>query len=213
MLAAARSRGSAVFQSKVLLFGLMAALAAALCLAAFRAAEPSRPPLNGRDVSAQRWTAGFSLLDTAGRRRTLADFRDKTVLLAFGYTRCPDACPTTLARLARVRELLGPDAPQVQVIFVTIDPERDSAALLDNYMRAFDPSFVALRGSASETDAAAQAFHANYQLLQYGKETLVEHTVDTYLVDAGARVREVLPYQLSADEVAADVRRALHQTP
>lgn len=169
-------------------------------------------PLHGRDVTSEQWPVAFSLLDTNGQRRTLADFRGRAVLLAFGYTRCPDACPTTLARLAQVRRLLGTDADKVQILFVSIDPERDSAALLASYLGAFDPSFIALRGNDRETDAATRAFHADYHIVQYGKEVLVEHTVDTYLIDPRGRVRDVLPYDLTAQDVAQDVHSVLRES-
>ncbi len=171
-----------------------------------------RSPLHGQDVSSQGWNASFSLLDSSGRRRTVSDYSGKIVLLAFGYTHCPDACPTTLARLAKVRQLLGGNAGKLQVLFVTIDPERDSAQLLDTYVRNFDPTFIALRGSESETDAATGAFHAEYQILQHGQDILVEHTVDTYLIGPQGRVRVVLPFDASAEDVAQDVHSAMRDT-
>lgn len=176
---------------------------------AYRLADKPPLVLNGKNVGPKDWRAAFSLLDPSGRRRTPGDFPGKALLVAFGYTRCPDACPTTLARLARVRQLLGADASRLQVIFITIDPERDTPELLGNYMQAFDPTFVALRGNDAETDAAAHAFHADYSLVQHGNDVLVEHTVDTYLVDSGGRIRDVLGYYLTADEVAQDVRAVL----
>jgi protein SCO1/2 len=165
--------------------------------------------LHGTDVSRQDWRPGYSIPDTAGVRRTPASFTGRVLLLSFGYTHCPDACPTTLARLAQVRQLLGANAGQVQVVFVTIDPARDKAALLQAYVREFDPGFIALRGNDDETDATATAFRADYHLLQQGKKIYVEHTVDTYLVDPTGRVRVVLPYQLTARQVADDVLAVL----
>jgi protein SCO1/2 len=166
----------------------------------------------GRDVGLQDWHGAFSLLDTSGKRRTLRDFGGKVVLLAFGYTRCPDACPTTLLRLAKARQLLEEDADKVQVLFVTIDPERDGAQMLESYVHTFDPTFVGLRGNEAETDAATDAFHADYRIMQHGKDVLVEHTVDTYLIDPVGRVRVVLPYSLSAEDVANDVHTVLRDS-
>jgi protein SCO1/2 len=194
-----------------LLWVLLMAGALACGALGFRLTPAPPPRLHGRDASAHVWKGDFSLVDTAGKRRTLADFQGKMVLLAFGYTRCPDACPTTLARLARVRQILGVDAGRLQVLFVTIDPERDTAQLLDSYVKAFDPSFIALRGNERETDAATRAFNAEYQITQYGKDVLVDHTVDTYLVDPAGQVREVLFYRLSAEDVAEDVHWALRR--
>jgi len=170
-----------------------------------------RRPLNGRDLGEPGWPATFALQDVQGRERTAADLRDRVALVAFGYTHCPDTCPMTLARLAKVRKLLGKDADKVQVVFITIDPERDSALLLGNYVGAFDASFLALRGSSAQIDAAARAFHAEYHLTREGREVLVEHTVDVFLVNPQGWIREVLPPYLTPEEVAADVRVELHE--
>lgn len=170
-----------------------------------------RGPLNGRDLGEPGWPAAFALQDVQGRERTAADLRGRVALVAFGYTHCPDACPTTLARLAKVRELLGKDADKVQVVFITIDPERDSALLLGNYVGAFDASFLALRGSSAQIEAAARAFHAEYHLTREGRQVLVEHTVDVFLVDPQGRIRDVLPPYLTPEEVADDVHAELRQ--
>lgn len=192
-------------------------LAAALTLAALAALVPasdrSEPGhglhFHGRDVTAENWGAASALADASGRRISLTDQKGKVVLLAFGYTHCPDACPTTLARLAEVRRLLGPDARQVQVMFVTVDPERDTAQLLTHYVTAFDPTFIGLRGTEAETDALASAFHADYRIMHYQGEILVEHTVEIYLIDAEGRARVVLPHILTAAQIADDVRSVL----
>jgi len=168
-----------------------------------------RRPLNGRDLGEPGWPAAFVLQDVQGRERTAADLRGRVALVAFGYTHCPDACPMTLARLAKVRKLLGKDADKVQIVFITIDPERDSALLLGNYVGAFDASFLALRGSSAQIDAAARAFHAGYHLTREGQEILVEHTVDVFLVNPQGWIRDVLPPDLTPEEVAADVHAVL----
>jgi len=198
--------------------GLMAVgvpLLGALTIAAIFAFTPASAWLprashfHGRDVSAEHWGGPFALSDPSGRRISLADQKGKTVVLAFGYTHCPDACPTTLTGLAEVRRLLGPDASRLQVIFVTIDPERDTAQLLGQYVTAFDPTFVALRGNESETDAVATAYHADYRIMNYQGEILVDHTTDSYLIDTAGRTRIVLPHSLSPREIADDVREVL----
>lgn len=168
--------------------------------------------LHGRDVSDKAWTARFTLSDPQGQTRSAQDYQGSVLLLAFGYTHCPDACPTTLARLARVKELLGHDAAKVRVVFVTIDPDRDGAELLRNYTTAFDPSFVGLRGDDARTDEAAGSFHADYHIIRHGQDILVEHTVDTYLVDSSGRIRVVLPFDLSARDVADDTRAILRDS-
>ncbi|MEP6944107.1 MAG: SCO family protein, partial [Betaproteobacteria bacterium] len=119
-------------------------------LAAFVAAcgAPASPKFMGSDVTGSAFGKDFRLTDAQGAQRTLQDFRGKVVVLFFGYTQCPDACPTTLSELAAVMQTLGADAARVQVLFVTVDPERDTPALLAQYVPAFNPAFVGLRGDA-----------------------------------------------------------------
>jgi protein SCO1/2 len=164
---------------------------------------------HGHDITPEHWETDFALTDVDGKARTLAQFRGHVVLLAFGYTHCPDVCPTTLAKFAQARHLLGTEGAQVQGIFVTIDPERDTAELLRAYVPAFDPSFVALRGTDAQTDAVTKAFHANYQIVQYKGDTLVDHTASTYIVDAQGRARVVTPYDQTAADLADDLRAIL----
>ncbi len=171
-----------------------------------------RQPLNGRDLGTPGWPAAFDLQDVEGRERTAADLEGRVALVTFGYTHCPDTCPTTLLRLAEVRRLLGQESARVQVVFVTIDPERDGAGLLGDYVKAFDPSFWALRGSPSKTAAAADAFHAEYHVSHQDREILVEHTVDVFLVDPRGRIRDVLPPYLKARQVADDVKAVLRDS-
>jgi protein SCO1/2 len=188
--------------------------AAAIALAAFTPAlgwlgSGPLPHFHGRDVTLDNWGVAFTLMDPAGHRVSLADQKGKAVLLAFGYTHCPDACPATLARLAEVRRLMGGNAQQVQVLFVTIDPERDTGPMLGRYVTAFDPTFIGLMGNDAETDAVATAFHADYQIMKYQGEILVGHTVETYLIDPAGHLRVVMPNRLSAREIAEDVRLVL----
>lgn len=170
---------------------------------------PAGPAFHGRDVSAEHWDTDFALTDAGGQQRSLADYRGKVVLLAFGYTHCPDVCPTTLAKFAEVRRLLGADGARVQALFVTIDPERDTAQLLQAYVPAFDPSFVGLRGTEAQTDAITRAFHANYQIVAYQGSVLVDHTASTYIVDPQGHARVVSPYDQPAAQLADDVRALL----
>jgi protein SCO1/2 len=165
--------------------------------------------LHGRDVGAQGATARFTLQDANGKTHTASDYRGKVLLVSFGYTRCPDACPTTLARLAKVQELLGSQSSKVSVVFVTIDPERDSPELLNTYVHAFNPHFDGLHGTDQQTDEAASVFHADYRLVRHGNDILVEHTVDTFLVDPDGRIHLVFPYDLSARDVADDTRAVM----
>ena len=175
------------------------------------AAAPAQV-FTARDITAENRSAAFTLADPAGRPRSLDEFRGRLVILTFGYTNCPDFCPTTLAKLAEVRRLLGPDAGRLQVLFVTIDPGRDSARLLGNYVPQFDPSFVGLRGTEAQTDALTRALGADYRIVEYQGRTLVEHTSSSYVVDAQGRTRLVSPYDQSARSLADDLL-ALLRTP
>lgn len=164
----------------------------------------------GQDIGGEGYGSEFRMTDHNGRARTLADFRGQAVAIFFGYTHCPDFCPTTLAKMASVMKKLGPDAARLQVLFVTVDPKRDTEALLRAYVPAFHPSFLGLRGTPEQTRRIAQSFRVSYQIMQYRGETLVDHTASGYLIDPQGRTRLLLPYTLTADQIAADVRAILN---
>ena len=153
---------------------------------------------------------GFHLEDQYGGERSLADFRGKIVLLYFGYTYCPDVCPTDLARIAHAVRSLGPLASQVQPIFVTLDPERDTARMLHDYAAAFDANLIALRGSPDETRRIATAYKVYFQKrrLEDGSY-LVDHTAFTFLLDREGRYVAFFPPGTSADRMAIMVREVL----
>lgn len=187
---------------------LLAALGAALVGAACQKAAPT---FAGIDLTGADYGRDFSLQDPDGRTRTMADFRGKVVMLFFGFTQCPDACPTALARAAEVRRLLGPQADRLQVIFVTIDPERDGAAVLKEYTRAFDPSFLGLRADADGTAAVAKEFKVIYRKVPTGSSYTMDHTAFTYVLDPQGRLRLALRHELSAQDAARDVSTLLAQ--
>jgi protein SCO1 len=166
---------------------------------------------NGKDISAERIGGRLDLTDQNGKRHSLEDFRGKVVLIFFGYTRCPDVCPTTLLRMAQVMKLLGPSASKVQVLWVTVDPERDTPELLRNYVPGFDKSFLALRGTPAQTETVAKNFRIMYQILNYKGTILVDHSAFGYLIDTGGKTRLRLPYDMTAEQIAADVRAFLPQ--
>jgi protein SCO1/2 len=167
---------------------------------------------SGKDVSADRLGGVLNVTDHHGHRRTLADFRGKAVLLFFGYMRCPDVCPTTLVRLAEVMKLLGPDSARVQVLWVTVDPERDTQALLANFVPAFDASFLGLRGTLKETAAIADAFKVKYQITYYKDEVMVDHSSFGYLIDPQGRTRVKISYDETPVQIVKDVRAVLAGT-
>ncbi|HEY1393320.1 MAG TPA: SCO family protein, partial [Methylibium sp.] len=167
---------------------LLLAAVVALGLAACKPAP--QVAFKGVDITGADYARELNLPDVDGKPRSLADFKGKAVLVFFGYTQCPDVCPTTMAELAEVKRQLGPDGERVQGVFVTLDPERDTAALLKPYVAGFDPSFVALRGTAEQTQAAAKAFKVFYEKVPSkdgsGNYTL-DHTAAAYLFDPQGR--------------------------
>ncbi len=165
--------------------------------------------LFGKDVTATHLGGQFEMTDQNGKRRQLSDFRGKVVVIFFGYTRCPDVCPTTLSRMSQVLSLLGPQADKTQVLWVTVDPERDTTEILHNYVPAFNPAFIALRGSQKETEALARKFDVGYTLLPYQGTVLVDHSAEGYLIDTTGKTRVKLPYDMTAEQIAADIRRFL----
>ena len=183
-----------------------AALCLALCVLGI--GLPAQA-LNGRDVRGETVGGEFRLKDHTGRMRRLADFRGKAVVMFFGYTHCPDVCPTTLSRMNDVMQLLGPDAGRLQVLWVTVDPERDTQALLSHYVPAFHPSFIGLRGTPAQTDAVTRAYQVSYEVVHYHGEVLVDHSSFGYLIDPNGRAVERIGYDLPARKIAEDVREVL----
>jgi len=187
---------------KIILLMLVALLAAC--------EEPRLPsPFHASDVSMPLAGANFRLSDHNGKQRTLEDFRGKVVVLFFGYTHCPDVCPTTLADLAQVVGLLEKDADKVQVLFVTVDPERDKPEILAKYVSAFHPAFLALHGDAPATQQAAKAFYVTYQKQPVKSGYSIDHSVGTFLIDPQGRVRLRAPLAQRAAWLADDIRLLL----
>jgi protein SCO1/2 len=149
------------------------------------------------------------MTDMDGKIRSLPEFKGKIVMLFFGFTQCPDVCPTALGRAAEVRRLLGDDAEKLQVIFVTIDPDRDTPNLLRNYMRAFDPSFIALGGDTEATAAIAKEFKIFYQKVTTGSSYTMDHTTLTYILDTQGLLRLAMKHEQTAAEFAADIKSLL----
>ncbi|MBI2509401.1 MAG: SCO family protein, partial [Betaproteobacteria bacterium] len=176
-----------------------AGAATALVAACDRGVEP-RSSFQGTDIAGVGWARGFELTDHTGHRRTLGDFKGKVVLLFFGYTNCPDACPLALSEMAQVLKALGPDADRVQGLFVTVDPERDTPERLASYVPAFHPSFIGLRGSPQETAEVAKEFKLHYQAQKQDKDAhsahgaqqdsyMVDHSTGIYVFDTQGRAR------------------------
>ncbi len=165
----------------------------------------------GVDITGAEYARQLSLPDPDGRLRTLADFKGKVTVVFFGYTQCPDVCPTTMIEMAQVRKSLGKDADRVQGVFVTIDPERDTPAVLKAYMASFDPSFVALRGTLEQTAAAAKEFKVFYAKVPSKSEGsyTMDHTAGSFLIDASGKVRLFERYGDGGEAMTADVKALL----
>ncbi|MFT3817676.1 MAG: SCO family protein [Rubrivivax sp.] len=165
----------------------------------------------GVDITGADYAKELNLRDADGKPRSLADFKGKVAVVFFGYTQCPDVCPTTLAELAAARKLLGADGARVQGVFVTVDPERDTPAILKAYVGSFGDDFVALWGSADEIKAAAKQFKVFYAKVPGKTDTsyTMDHTAGSYVFDAGGRVRLFTRYGMGAEALAADLKLLL----
>ena len=186
-----------------------------LAIAALLAAcdKPGAPAANfhGADITGAEYARTLALPDQNGQPRTLADFKGKVTVVFFGYTQCPDACPTTMAELAQVKKLLGQDGDRVQGVFVTVDPERDTPQVLKSYMMNFDPSFVALRGTPEQTAATAKEFKVFYAKVP-GKAAdsySMDHSAGSYVFDTQGRIRLFERYGSGADALVADIKALL----
>jgi protein SCO1/2 len=189
-----------------------ALMCAAMALAGCDKIAGSKTPFNGIDVTGAAMGRELSLTDHNGVPRTLADFRGKVVVVNFGYTQCPDVCPTTLADLSSAVKKLGPDGSRVQVLFVTVDPKRDKPELLKQYVPAFNPSFLGLYGDEAATKKATSEFKV-YAQERAGKtpETYtVDHTAQTFAFDKEGRLRLVFGYGATPEAMASDFRVLLN---
>jgi len=192
-------------------FAALRYLAAVSLAASLLACTAGGPQFKASDITGSSFGRDFELRDPQGSTRRLADFRGKAVVVFFGYTQCPDVCPTTLASLAEAMKQLGPDADRVQVLFITVDPERDTPALLAQYVPAFDPRFLGLYGDAEATARTAKEFKIIYQKVpgsSAGTYTM-DHSAGTYVFDPQGRLRLYVANGQGADVFAHDLRELL----
>lgn len=166
---------------------------------------------NSTVVEDASFAKDFSLQDPDGKTRSLADWRGKVVLIFFGYTQCPDVCPTALSRAAEVMKLLGSDAGKLQVLFVTVDPERDTPPLLKEYPPAFHPSFIGLWTTPEATAALAKDYKVFYRKNPGPTPTsyTIDHSVTSYIYDPKGKLRLIVGHDAPAASVAADVAQLL----
>lgn len=190
---------------------LLRILGAALLALALAGCVPSQPVFKNTDLTGADCCKDFRLTDHNGKQRALADFRGKVVVIFFGYTQCPDVCPTTMMEMTAVLQQLGKDAGRVQMLFVTVDPERDTRELLARYVPAFDPSFLGLFGDLETTARTAKEFRVFYQKQPGGTpgSYTVDHTAGSYVFDPQGRVRLFARYGDGGANLAADLRLLL----
>jgi protein SCO1/2 len=192
--------------SKILNTGLL------FCLLALTGCADKKVAFNSVDITGANYAQGFSLPDTEGKTRTLKDFAGKVVVVFFGFTQCPDICPTTLAEVSAVKKAMGADGDKLQAVFITIDPEHDSAAVLKSYVANFDPTFVALRAETPEALAAvAKDFKIYYKKTEGKSATAysMDHTAASYVFDPKGRIRLFTRYGSGLEALTADVKQLL----
>jgi len=175
------------------------------------AGDRGRPTFHFTDITGAEFARKLELTDTDGKQRSLGDWRGKVVVVFFGYTQCPDVCPTTMAELAQIRTQLGADGDRLQTVFVTIDPERDTPEVLKAYVANFGPNVVALRGDAEQTAAAAKEFKVFYAKVP-GKTAgsyTMDHSAASFVFDPAGRVRLFVPYGADTKLLTGDVKQLL----
>ncbi len=192
-------------------------LSAILLLALLGGCGPQQPAavkFQLTDVTGADFGKSLALTDHTGKPRTLADFQGKVVVIFFGFTQCPDVCPTTLAEMAKVVKELGADGAKVQVLFVSVDPERDTKEILKQYVTVFNPTFLGLVGDAEATVRAAREFKVYVQKQPPktpGGSYSVDHSAGTFILDQQGRLRLFAQYGVGAAALLGDIKTLLKQ--
>ena len=193
---------------------LIAACAMPISATAFLSAcSRDKPEFKGVDITGADYARDFQLTDHNGQQRSIKDFAGKVVVVFFGFTQCPDVCPTSMQELAEVKQQLGKDGERLQGIFVTVDPERDQLALLKSYMQNFDPSFLALRPTPEQLPALAKDYKIYYKKVDGKTPTsyTMDHSAGSYVYDPQGRLRVYHRYGSGTEALAADVRALLDE--
>ena len=183
-------------------FSLLVLLALAGCT------RPA-PVYKAIDLTGTPYRSDFALTAPDGTTRALRDFAGKYVLVFFGYTQCPDVCPTALTRALEIRQRLGKRKDMVKVVFITVDPERDTPAIVDAYVHAFDPGFVGLSGTLDQTAQAASNYRVFYRKVAAGPSYSMDHTALMFVVDPRRRVRLAFPHAQTARDCADDLDKLI----
>jgi len=191
--------------------GLSLLAGAGLLAGCDRVGGPKAPAFKALDITGASYARELSLNDGDGKRRSLADLKGKLAVVFFGYTQCPDVCPTTLSNLAEAQRLLGADGDKLVGVFVSVDPERDKPELLKAYVSNFNPAWLGLYGTPDETAAVAKEFKVFYRKVPGKTETsyTVDHTAASYVFDTQGRVRLYLKHATPPAEIAADLKTLL----
>ena len=188
----------------------VAAAAATLALAGCND-KPKKLAIQGSDITGTHLGSDLAMVDASGQVRTLADYKNKIAVIFFGYTHCPDVCPTAMAQLAQAMSLLNKDADQVQVIMITVDPQRDTPEVMHRYASAFNPGFIGLSGSPEQLAKTAKSFRAYYAKSpgptpqDYG----MDHSSSFYIMDKSGEARILLPGNAQASVIAHDIQQLL----
>jgi len=193
------------------LLGVLGFSAVALLAAGCDKIGEKPPAFHNTDVTGVDYAKGFSLTDHTGKPRTLADYKGKVVVIFFGYTQCPDVCPTTMSEMATVMKELGPASDDVQVLFITVDPERDTQELLSHYVPAFDQRFVGLVGDAAATAQVAKEFKVYYAKVPGSdpESYTVDHTAGSFVFDKQGHLRLFVRHGQGPALIAHDLRQLL----
>ena len=187
----------------------------ALAVLFLTACSPDKPQFNAIDITGADYAKGFTLTDHIGQSRNLSDFKGKVVVLFFGYTQCPDVCPTSMAELSEVKRILGADGDKLQGVFITVDPARDTAELLKAYMTNFDPTFVAFIPTPEQLAVVAKDYKIYYKRVEGKTPTsyTMDHSAGSYVYDTQGRLRLYSRYGVGPMVLAQDIQTLLKTSP
>ncbi len=190
---------------------IVAALAGSVLARSLAGCGSPTPTFKGSDITDTDLGSYMAMLDKSGHVRTMADYKGKVVVVYFGYTHCPDVCPTTLAELAQVMHLLKGDAKKVQVIMITVDPQRDTPAIMDNYVKAFYPAFIGLSGTAGQLKKTAESFKVYYAKIPgtTPDNYAMGHSSRIYVIDPKGKARVLLDSTAPPNDIAHDIKQLL----
>ena len=181
------------------------------CSLALLAGCDSGPKFKSTDITGAEYGKALDLTDHNGKPRHLEDFRGKAVVVFFGFTHCPDFCPTTLAEMSQVVKSLGPDGDRVQVLLVTVDPERDTREALAKYVTAFDPRFLGMVGDLEATRRVAREFKIYFEKRKTGDSYSVDHSAQSYVIDPQGRLRLFVRHDRISSDLPDDLKTLLRE--